>query len=208
MTFDGFKIGISNHSKGEVCLVQDHAGSRAASMNATIEDKITDLFEALRGSIHSYLVAVFGFVTAAEAEDITQDAFLQLHRMMQKGNQIENPRAWLFRVAHNRAINRLKTQAFIAPLDDAGWEEVAAKLPDTAATPEQRAQRMEDFALMHEALKRLSVQERQCLHLRSEGLRYREIGDILEISTPAVGKYLRRAIKKLMPAGGDIHISD
>jgi RNA polymerase sigma factor (sigma-70 family) len=127
--------------------------------------------------------------------------------MMQKGNVIENPRAWLFRVAHNRAINRLKTQSFIAPLDDAGWEDVAARLPDTAATPEQRAQRMEDFAIIHEAMKRLSLQERQCLHLRSEGLRYREIGDILEISTPAVGKYLRRAIKKLMLENSEIHIS-
>ncbi len=147
MTFDGFKIGISPHSEGEVCLQMEETGSRSPSV--TIEDKITGLFTALRGSIHSYLVAVFGFVTAAEAEDITQDAFLQLHRMMQKGNVIENPRAWLFRVAHNRAINRLKTQSFIAPLDDAGWEDVAARLPDTAATPEQRAQRMEDFAIIH-----------------------------------------------------------
>jgi RNA polymerase sigma-70 factor (ECF subfamily) len=205
MTFDGFKIGFSPHSEeGEVCLVSDET---LATSRVTIEDKITGLFEALRGSIHSYLVAVFGFVTAAEAEDITQDAFLQLHRMMQKGNQIDNPRAWLFRVAHNRAINRLKTQAFIAPLDDAGWDEVAARLPDTSPTPEQRAQRMEDFAQVHEAMKRLSLQERQCMHLRAEGLRYREIGDILEISTPAVGKYLRRAIKKLMLENTEIHVS-
>lgn len=206
MTFDGFKIGFSPHSEGEVCLVSDEISAETRAP-VTIENKITGLFEALRGSIHSYLVAVFGFVTAAEAEDITQDAFLQLHRMMQKGNAIENPRAWLFRVAHNRAINRLKTNQFIAPLDDAGWEDICSKLPDTAATPEQRAQRAEDFALVHEAMKRLSLQERQCLHLRAEGLRYREIGDILDISTAGVGKYLRRAIKKLMLENTDIHTS-
>ncbi|HLA94646.1 MAG TPA: RNA polymerase sigma factor [Pyrinomonadaceae bacterium] len=173
----------------------------------TIEDKITELFEALRGSIHSYLVTAFGFATAAEAEDITQDAFLQLHRVLQTGNVIENPRAWLFRVAHNRAINRLKTDQFIAPLDDAGWDEIVARLPDAGQTPEQLMQRAEDFALVHEAMKRLSIKERQCLHLRAEGLRYREIAEILDISAKGVGTYLRRAIKKLMSESNDIHTS-
>jgi len=65
-------------------------------------------------------------------------------------------------------------------------------------TPEQRAQRLEDFAIVHDAMKRLSLQERQCLNLRAEGLRYREIGEILGIATPTVGEFLRRAIKKMM----------
>lgn len=204
MTFDGFKIDLSTRPEAEVRVVGDRLETWLGE-NVTIEDKITDLFETLRGSILSYLVAVFGFATASEAEDITQDAFLQLHRMMQKGSQIENPRAWLFRVAHNLAINRLKTRQFIAPLDDQGWEEICLKLPDTGVTPEQRTQRLEDLAFVHEAMKRLSLQERNCLHLRAEGLRYREIGEILNISTHGVGKYLRRAIKKLMLENSDIH---
>jgi RNA polymerase sigma factor (sigma-70 family) len=46
-------------------------------------------------------------------------------------------------------------------------------------------------------MKRLSLQEKQCLHLRAEGFRYREIGDILGISANAVNEYLRRAMRKL-----------
>lgn len=197
MTFSGFRIDFNSRSEAEVCIREEQL-TRQMEREATIEDKITSLFEALRNSIFSYLAAVFGRGSANDIEDITQDAFLQLHRALQKGHQIENPRAWLFRVAHNLAINRLKSRQFIAPLDDLEWEAICQKLPDPGITPEQRTQRLEDFAIVHEALKRLSLAERQCLHLRAEGLRYKEIGEILNMSVPSVGKALRKAIKKLM----------
>src|SRR5690349_22118698 len=184
MTFDGLKIDVDQSSAARV-----HHAANEMSQGLTIEDRVTTLFEALRGSMLGYIVSVFGIATAAEAEDITQDAFLQLHRMLQKGHAIENPRAWLFRVAHNLAIGRLKLRQFVAPLDDLEWDEISRRIPDPGMSPEQRAQRVEDFARLYIAMGRLSVQERECLHLRSEGLRYHEIAEVLGISTPAVGKY-------------------
>ena len=49
-------------------------------------------------------------------------------------------------------------------------------------------------------IERLSVQQRACLELRAQGLRYREIGEIIGISTSAVGEFLRRAIERLREA--------
>ena len=46
-------------------------------------------------------------------------------------------------------------------------------------------------------IRQLTDSERECLLLRSEGLRYREIGDVLRISTSTVGETVMRAIKKL-----------
>jgi RNA polymerase sigma-70 factor (ECF subfamily) len=43
----------------------------------------------------------------------------------------------------------------------------------------------------------LSEQQRRCLHLRLEGLRYPEIAAVLGISASAVGEFLRRAIVRL-----------
>ncbi len=197
MTFGGFKIDLNSRSEAEVRFSSDRLVEQIDE-NVTVEEKITGLFEALRGSIFHYLIAVFGRAAAADAEDITQDAFLKLYKVMQQGQQIENPRSWLFRVSHNLAINRLKARQFIAPLDDLTWNEICGRLPDPGMSPEQRAQKLEDFAIVHEAMKRLSLQERQCLNLRAEGLRYREIGEILGIATPTVGEFLRRAIKKMM----------
>src|SRR5262249_54667589 len=150
----------SSRSEGEARLIDDHVNT--TSQNVTIEEKITDLFEALRVSIFSYLTAVFGRSSANEIEDITQEAFLQLLRAMQKGNQIENHRAWLFRVAHNLAINRIKSRQFIAPLSEEDWDAICRRLPDTGMTPEQRTQRLEDFARVYQALSRLTFAERQC----------------------------------------------
>lgn len=201
MAFNGFRINFSSRSNTELRL-EDEILVQTRE-NVTLEEKTTDLFKSLRQPIFQYLTAVFGRNSAVEAEDITQEAFFQFYKALLGGQQIDNPRNWLFRVAYNLALNRLKSQQFIAPLDDIAWEDICRKLPDTGMTPEQRILRLEEFALLHEAIKRLSLQERECLHLRAEGFRYREIGEILGIATPTVSEFLRRAIRKLMPEGVD-----
>ncbi len=201
MPFNGFRINFSSRSNTELRL-EDEILVKTRE-NVTLEEKTTDLFKTLRQSIFQYLTAVFGRTAAVEAEDITQEAFLRLYKTLSAGQQIDNPRGWLFRVAHNLAVNRLKSQQFIAPLDDLAWEDICRKLPDAGMTPEQHTLKLEEFALLHQAIKRLSLQERECLHLRAEGFRYREIGEILGIATPTVSEFLHRAIRKLMPEGVD-----
>jgi RNA polymerase sigma-70 factor (ECF subfamily) len=49
----------------------------------------------------------------------------------------------------------------------------------------------------HSAVKSLSEQQRRCLFLRVEGLRYPEIGSALGISASTVGEFLRRAMERL-----------
>ena len=46
----------------------------------------------------------------------------------------------------------------------------------------------------------LSPQQKHCLHLRTEGLRYREIAETLQISTSSVREFLDRAIGRLRKA--------
>jgi len=202
MPVHGFTNDIDSRPKSTVGVFDDPFAATEKE-SVTLEEKVTGLFEALRRSIFLYLTAVFGRSQAAEAEDITQEAFLLLYRLLREGQHIDNARAWLFKVAHNLAVNRLKAQQFVAPLDDLTWEEICRRLPDPGLNPEQRALKLEDFARLHEAMKRLSSQERQCLHLRAEGFRYREIAEILEIATPTVGEFLRRGIKKLSERNGD-----
>jgi RNA polymerase sigma-70 factor (ECF subfamily) len=47
------------------------------------------------------------------------------------------------------------------------------------------------------AMRTLSEQETECIHLRAEGLRYREIAQILGIGISTVADSLRRALAKL-----------
>jgi RNA polymerase sigma-70 factor (ECF subfamily) len=128
-----------------------------------------------------------------EGQDVVQDAFLSLHRHLSSGGSQENIRGWLFRVAHNGARNRQNSydRRFSTALDNETDPVV------DEATPERVVLEKEKFRQMGKAIRSLTDCERECLLLRAEGLRYREIGEVLGIPTSTVGDTVDRAIKKL-----------
>lgn len=172
----------------------------AMTETASPEQQVARLFETLRMPVYHYLLAVFG--NPADAEDLTQDAFLQLYKALRQGQMIRNVRFWIFRVAHNLAINRQKHDQFIAPLDADSWREIEIQLLDKNLNPEQNILQREKYELIYEGLKRLSMHERQSLQLRAEGFKYKEIAEIMDVATPTVGEFLRRGIKKLTERKG------
>ena len=112
---------------------------------------------------------------------------------MRKGEQIVNLRAWLFRVAHNLGLNvRSHEKSFRAVSLD--WERFTFL---SAESPEKSMLNREKMRLVQEAIESLSPQQRNCLYLRSEGLRYREIADVMGVSSSTVNEFLRRAITRL-----------
>ena len=151
----------------------------------------TTLYRELRKPLLRYLVCLG--LSNDEAQDVVQDAFLGLHRHMASGGDQENIRSWLFRVAHNQARNRQKSyeRRLSAPLE--------ARTDSTLdeATPERALLEKEKFGRLGRAIRQLPEPERECLLLRAGGLRYREIGEVLEIPTSTVADTVARAIKKL-----------
>ena len=121
---------------------------------------------------------------------------MRLWRSLAKGEVILNHRAWLFRVAHNLALKvRSREKGFRSvPLD---WETLT---DNTSTGPEQNLLNRESTERVQTALKSLSPQQRNCLYLRSEGLRYREIADVMGIRVSTVNEFLRRAIARLAEA--------
>jgi len=159
---------------------------------ATETCEATILYRELRRPLLRYLVCLG--LTADEAQDVVQDAFVSLQRHLAAGGSQENIRSWLFRVAHNAARNRQNSyqQRFSTPLD----AEVEASVID-GATPERALLEKERFRRLHSAVWSLAHAERECLLLRAGGLRYREIGEVLGMATSTVGDTVERAIKKL-----------
>ncbi len=160
-----------------------------------LEQKVEELFGRWREPIYRYLVAAFG--TATDAEDIVQESFIRLYRALHEGQSIENSRAWLYRTAHNRALDQIKHQRFLEPVNEITWEALLGALPDLSLNPEEDLLANERMMRIHEAMQTLSSQEKQCLHLRSTGFRYREIAEIMNVAVPTVSEYLKRAINKL-----------
>jgi RNA polymerase sigma-70 factor (ECF subfamily) len=158
---------------------------------ATDSCEATTLFQELRQPLLRYLAGLG--LSADEAQDVVQEAFLSLHKHLAGGGSQTNIRSWLFRVAHNRARNHQQSysQRMREPID-AVFEAASSE-----ATPEQTLLERERFTRMDKAVRTLAVQERECLMLRAEGLRYREIGEVLGIPTSTVADLVDRAIKKL-----------
>jgi RNA polymerase sigma-70 factor (ECF subfamily) len=172
---------------------------------ATDSCEATTLYQELRKPLLRYLAGLG--LSPDEAQDVVQESFLSLHkhlepRLAQKKGEPgalrgdksqENIRSWLFRVAHNRARNHQQSysQRMGQPL------ETVFERASSQATPEQAALEGERFRRMDNAVRSLAAQERECLMLRAEGLRYREIGEVLGIPTSTVADLVDRAIKKL-----------
>jgi RNA polymerase sigma-70 factor (ECF subfamily) len=168
------------------------AESEPTSM--TLEQRIGVFYEDLRMDVYRYVLTLGP--TPETAQDITQESFVRLYEAFHQGSVIENARGWLLRVAHNLAINTMGSKGYGAT----GIHESTISTEETAEDyliNEERRTRLRD------EIDLLSIQQRACLELRAQGLRYREISEIMGISTSAVGEFLRRAVKRLREALND-----
>lgn len=159
-----------------------------------LEEAVAQLFVEWRLPVYRYLLGVIA--QSSLAEDLTQEVFVRLFLDLKKGHEIENIRAWLFRVAHNLAMDQTRRDARLRPLDESESESHT----DPAQPVDQELLERDSRQAL---LATLSPQERRCMELRTEGLRYREIGEILGIRIPTVQTLLGRAVKKLVDANHD-----
>jgi RNA polymerase sigma-70 factor (ECF subfamily) len=124
---------------------------------------------------------------------LTQEAFLRLYTALRAGKSIEHPKAWVYRVAHNLAVDMAGSASREIALSDA----LVATLASRDRGAERTLLEKERQSGFQAAFQNLSKQQRICLELRAEGLRYREIAAALGIRTSTVGRFLQRAVTRL-----------
>jgi RNA polymerase sigma-70 factor (ECF subfamily) len=155
-----------------------------------LQDRVAQLFEESREDVYRYLLTLG--LDPGRAQEAVQEVFLRLYVALKKGEDIESPRAWVFRVAHNHGL-KVRARQATETVFDAGLEERLGGSGD----PERTLLERERMLRFHRAIEGLSEQQKRCLFLRMEGLRYPEIGSALGISASAVGEFLRRAVLRL-----------
>lgn len=122
---------------------------------------------------------------AEDAQDIVQDTFLQYHTTQKQFESEEHIKAWLLRLAINRAKNTVSSF----------WHRNAMPLEDYLDTLSFQAP--EDRGLM-EAVLALPEKYRTVIHLfYYEDYSVREIGKILRLTEAAVKQRLSRGRKLL-----------
>ena len=130
------------------------------------------------------------------AEEIVQEAFLRLHRHLKGNGDRGNLRAWLYRVAHNLARNE-QSAAHRRLCDSIDSTEPSHTIIWTGGSPESAVLEQERDRSLRKAIESLSDSQRACLVLRAQGMKYREIAEVLGLSVSTVGENLRRGLQNV-----------
>jgi RNA polymerase sigma-70 factor (ECF subfamily) len=190
-------MSVSSTRSGETLRAwpRECTGPEMNGGSPILQKKVIQLYDELQGYLRRYI----GFLglNPEQAEDVIQETFLELFCKLTNGMRDDNLRGWIFRVAHNMAMNLHKSASRIY---FGSSEEVSRLLEeriDPALNPEERVIKKERLMRVVAAVSCLTEQQQQCLHLRSEGLRYREISAMLGVSTQRVAEIIQSALVRL-----------
>jgi RNA polymerase sigma-70 factor, ECF subfamily len=160
-----------------------------------IEEEVVCLFDELRDRLLRYLLCLG--LSAHDGEEIVQESFLLLFQHLQRGKSRQNLRGWIFRVSRNLALKRRganrRNLQDVVEFD----ADIANQCRDPRPNPEEQLVNHQRQQQLLAVVRALSGQDRCCLHLRAEGLRYREIAEALGISLGSVAASMARSLTRL-----------
>jgi RNA polymerase sigma-70 factor, ECF subfamily len=169
------------------------------SKPSPLEEEVVSLFDQMQDRLLRYLFSI-GLPTP-DGEEIVQEVFLALFQHLQRGKPRHNLRAWVFRVTHNLALKRRNlSQRNRQTLLQYGGTSAENFFLDHAPNPEDQLTRNQRQARLLAVLHALPEQDRQCLALRAEGLTYREIARVLDMSLGSVALSLGRSLARFARA--------
>jgi RNA polymerase sigma-70 factor, ECF subfamily len=127
-----------------------------------VEDRILELFTEMRTPVLRHLFWMN--LRPDQAEDVLQETFLRLYQhLLREEFSRRNLRGWIWRVAHNLGPN-----------------------------PEQVLQQRQKGERIDGGLQSLTQRDQQCVHLRAQGLGYRQIASVMGIGRSTVADTLNR----------------
>jgi RNA polymerase sigma factor (sigma-70 family) len=160
-------------------------------VSTTFDDIAFDvLFRECAGDVHAYAISLLGDRSAAE--DVTALAFERVYRSRSRLDRSRGtPRAWLFAVARNAALDELRRRRHNPDfeLDEDRWGDRRA---------EEDLEQVERRATVRDALTALPLRERELVLLKFHGqLSHSELARALGISESNASTRLHRALTRL-----------
>ena len=171
----------------------------AAVDAAIVEAKVTEsdgefveLFREYRRKAYQFAFQMVG--NADDAMDVTQDAFLRLHRHWRERDASRPFAPWLYSVVRHLAIDLIRKRA---TRKECGIDAIAPA-PSPAPTPEKLATRGQLSERLWREIQRLPDVQREALLLRDwHGLSYSEIAEATGASVTTINSRLHDARVRL-----------
>jgi RNA polymerase sigma-70 factor, ECF subfamily len=157
-------------------------GSAAAS-------SIDALLVAMRPKLHRYCARMVGSVI--DGEDVLQDALIKAIESFPSAGPLGNPEGWLFRIAHNTALDFLRRRSRQQALRSGEEVDMIADPADPVASRQVARASLRTFM-------RLPVAQRSSVILMDVlGCSLQELRDVMDFSLPAVKAALQRGRARL-----------
>ena len=157
--------------------------------------------EALAELYRSTRTAVYGLAlsylkNAHDAQDLTQDVYVQVWDCAEQYRPTGSPMGWLLTVCRSLCLMRLRREERHAALSEEEWDAIPAQ---------ERGLDADERTLLQGALAALGEEERRIVLLHAvTGLKHREIAALLELPLPTVLSKYHRALKRMrIFLGGD-----
>jgi RNA polymerase sigma-70 factor, ECF subfamily len=163
---------------------------------STVEQEVAAAYEAYADGLYRYAVSLLR--QTEDARDALQEAFLRYFLQRNCGGQVDLPRAWLYRVLRNYLIDQLDTASRKHEIPGSNTDRFQSN-GDDPETLMYQSQVADQIRTM------LSDRELNCLLLRTEGLSYAEIAEVMTLKVGTVGAYLAHVQKKLQDAATGDH---
>ncbi len=147
-------------------------------------------FKSNAKTLRNYLYFKFG--NEAQANDVTQEAFIKLWENCSSIPQ-EKAKSYLYTVANNATLNQIAHQKVVL-----NYLKHNANLDETNLSPEFLLEEEEFKFKLNNAIGNLTEAQRTAFLLhRIEGKKYKEIAEMLNISVKAVEKRIHGALISL-----------
>jgi len=156
---------------------------------------IDGLLVAMRPRLHRYCARMVG--SAIDGEDVLQDALIKAVEAFRVAGVIGNPEAWLFRIAHNTALDYLRRRSRQQALHSAEEVDMIADQLDAVSSRQIARASLRTFM-------RLPVAQRSSVILMDVlGCSLQEVCAVMDASLPAVKAALHRGRAQLRELAGE-----
>jgi RNA polymerase sigma-70 factor (ECF subfamily) len=155
-------------------------------MTDPVRDQFEQLASELRPKLHRYCARMSG--SAVDGEDIVQDALIKALAAMPNAGVLDNPEGWLFRIAHNTALDLLRRRARDPMMEN-------DEALDMIAAPDSPDQDHEVAAMSLRTFMRLPALQRSAVILKDVlGHSLEEVASITGASEAAAKSALQRGV--------------
>ncbi len=178
--------------QADLGISQTAATASSAPAECSVGDALVRAFNDAKGELIGTLVYLLG--SHDDAHDAAQETFMKCWRNLDELGQVQNLRAFIFRVAMNTATD-IRRSAWRRKAKPMGEEEMYAA---PSSSNSEVLENQEQVHRLRKAIRTLRVEEQEIFLLRQNGeMTYEQIAEIRSVPVGTVKTQMRTALQKL-----------